>query len=82
MREQRKDIEEKCTKRRQYIQHHYIIGEAANPGPSGKDSHSKQRKLCYFFHQQHKKKDAKDMWCKEKGYNIENIAGYGNCLYA
>eukprot|EP00972_Heterocapsa_arctica_P048694 7177024-Heterocapsa_arctica.AAC.1 len=22
------------------------------------------------------------MWCKEKGYKIENIAGYGNCLYA
>eukprot|EP00972_Heterocapsa_arctica_P096674 14261932-Heterocapsa_arctica.AAC.1 len=23
-----------------------------------------------------------EMWCKEKGYNIENIAGDGNCLYA
>eukprot|EP00972_Heterocapsa_arctica_P041884 6177500-Heterocapsa_arctica.AAC.1 len=22
------------------------------------------------------------MWCKEKGYEIENIAGDGNCLYA
>eukprot|EP00972_Heterocapsa_arctica_P056652 8362182-Heterocapsa_arctica.AAC.1 len=22
------------------------------------------------------------MWCKEKGYTIENIAGEGNCLYA
>eukprot|EP00972_Heterocapsa_arctica_P114362 16442068-Heterocapsa_arctica.AAC.1 len=22
------------------------------------------------------------MWCKEKGYTIENIAGDGNCLYA
>eukprot|EP00972_Heterocapsa_arctica_P026726 3934192-Heterocapsa_arctica.AAC.1 len=35
-----------------------------------------------FFHQQHTKKDDKDVWCKEKGYNIENIAGDGNCLYA
>eukprot|EP00972_Heterocapsa_arctica_P107950 15899385-Heterocapsa_arctica.AAC.1 len=22
------------------------------------------------------------MWCKEKDYTIENIAGDGNCLYA
>eukprot|EP00972_Heterocapsa_arctica_P096496 14236665-Heterocapsa_arctica.AAC.1 len=22
------------------------------------------------------------MWCKGKGYTIENIAGDGNCLYA
>eukprot|EP00972_Heterocapsa_arctica_P034625 5097887-Heterocapsa_arctica.AAC.1 len=22
------------------------------------------------------------MWCKEKGYIIENIAGDGNCIYA
>eukprot|EP00972_Heterocapsa_arctica_P018467 2728233-Heterocapsa_arctica.AAC.1 len=22
------------------------------------------------------------MWCKEKGYTIENIAGDGSCLYA
>eukprot|EP00972_Heterocapsa_arctica_P075391 11120635-Heterocapsa_arctica.AAC.1 len=22
------------------------------------------------------------MWCKEKGYTIENIAGDRNCLYA
>ncbi len=22
------------------------------------------------------------MWCEEKGYTIESIAGYGNCLYA
>eukprot|EP00972_Heterocapsa_arctica_P100431 14810506-Heterocapsa_arctica.AAC.1 len=22
------------------------------------------------------------MWCKEKGYTVENIAGDGNCLYA
>eukprot|EP00972_Heterocapsa_arctica_P050470 7421459-Heterocapsa_arctica.AAC.1 len=22
------------------------------------------------------------MWCKEKGYKIENVAGDGNCLYA
>eukprot|EP00972_Heterocapsa_arctica_P043546 6429632-Heterocapsa_arctica.AAC.1 len=22
------------------------------------------------------------MWCKEKGYNIQNSAGYGNCLHA
>eukprot|EP00972_Heterocapsa_arctica_P055752 8224323-Heterocapsa_arctica.AAC.1 len=22
------------------------------------------------------------MWCKEKGYSIENIAGDGNCLFA
>eukprot|EP00972_Heterocapsa_arctica_P021387 3148844-Heterocapsa_arctica.AAC.1 len=35
-----------------------------------------------FFQQHHTKKDDKDMWCNEKGYTIENIAGYGNCLYA
>eukprot|EP00972_Heterocapsa_arctica_P085555 12610734-Heterocapsa_arctica.AAC.1 len=22
------------------------------------------------------------MWCKEKGFSIEHIAGYGNCLYS
>eukprot|EP00972_Heterocapsa_arctica_P097895 14443416-Heterocapsa_arctica.AAC.1 len=57
----------------------YSIGEASNPGPG---IHSKQSKLGDYFHQHHTKKDDKYMWCKEKGYTIENIAGNGNCLYA
>eukprot|EP00972_Heterocapsa_arctica_P090904 13411301-Heterocapsa_arctica.AAC.1 len=60
----------------------YRIGEASNPGPSHKGCHSKQSRLSDFFHQHHTKKDDKDMWCKEKGHTIENIAGDGNCLYA
>eukprot|EP00972_Heterocapsa_arctica_P034675 5105602-Heterocapsa_arctica.AAC.1 len=60
----------------------YRIGEASNPGPSHKDCHSKQSRLGDFFHQHHTKEDDKEMWCKEKGYTIENIAGDGNCLYA
>eukprot|EP00972_Heterocapsa_arctica_P112171 16430335-Heterocapsa_arctica.AAC.1 len=60
----------------------YRIGEASNPGPSHTGCHSKQRKLVDLFHQHHTKKDGKDMWRKEEGYTIENIAGDGNCLYA
>eukprot|EP00972_Heterocapsa_arctica_P024637 3633951-Heterocapsa_arctica.AAC.1 len=56
----------------------YIIGEASNPGPSHKGCLSKQRKLGDFFHHHHTNKDDKDMWCKEKGYTIENIARDGN----
>eukprot|EP00972_Heterocapsa_arctica_P072528 10709727-Heterocapsa_arctica.AAC.1 len=83
MRKQRKDLAEKCINILKYRQTHYRIGEAANPGPSGKDSHSKQRKLEDLFHQKHtRKKNDKDMWYKEKGIKIENIAGDGNCLYA
>eukprot|EP00972_Heterocapsa_arctica_P094831 13985321-Heterocapsa_arctica.AAC.1 len=82
MRQQRKDQEDKGVNTLNYIQILYRIGEVANPGPSGKDNHSKHRKLGDFFHQHHTKKDDKDMWCKEKGYTIENIAGDGNCLYA
>jgi len=26
-------------------------------------------------------KDEKEIWCNEKGFSIENIAGDGNCLY-
>eukprot|EP00972_Heterocapsa_arctica_P077206 11387938-Heterocapsa_arctica.AAC.1 len=69
---------EKDTNIWKYIHPHYRIGEAANPGPSGKYSHSKRRKLGDFFHQHHTKKDDEDMWCEEKGYTIENIAGDGN----
>eukprot|EP00972_Heterocapsa_arctica_P111719 16427715-Heterocapsa_arctica.AAC.1 len=57
----------------------YRIGEASNPGPG---TNSKQSKLGDYFHQHLTKKDDKDMWCEEKGYTIENIAGDGNCLYA
>eukprot|EP00972_Heterocapsa_arctica_P055069 8122081-Heterocapsa_arctica.AAC.1 len=53
----------------------YRIGEASNPGPG---THTKHIKLGDFFHPHHTKKDDKDMWCKEKGYTIENIAGDGN----
>eukprot|EP00972_Heterocapsa_arctica_P019436 2867692-Heterocapsa_arctica.AAC.1 len=60
----------------------YRIGEASNPGPSRKGCHNKQSRLGDFFHQHHTTKDDKDMWCKEKGYTIENIAGDGTCLYA
>eukprot|EP00972_Heterocapsa_arctica_P111990 16429253-Heterocapsa_arctica.AAC.1 len=71
---------EKDTQIRKYIHPHYRIGEAANPGPGNQSS--KQSKLGDYFHQHHTKKDDKDMWCKDKGYTIENIAGDGNCLYA
>ncbi len=60
---------------------HYRIGEASNPGPETPINASKQTKLGNCFHHIHTQKDDKDMWCKEKGYSIENIAGDGNCLY-
>eukprot|EP00972_Heterocapsa_arctica_P039138 5764346-Heterocapsa_arctica.AAC.1 len=44
--------------------------------------YSKQRKLGDFSIIITHKKDDEDMWYKEKGYTIENIAGDGNCLYA
>eukprot|EP00972_Heterocapsa_arctica_P102131 15050263-Heterocapsa_arctica.AAC.1 len=55
---------------------HYKIGEASNPGPES-NSIRKQSKLGEFHHR-HTKKDDRDMWCKEKGFTIENIAGDGN----
>eukprot|EP00972_Heterocapsa_arctica_P004146 615577-Heterocapsa_arctica.AAC.2 len=58
---------------------HYRIGEASNPGPG--ISKGKQSKIGEFFHHKHIEKDDKDMWCKEKGLYIENIAGDGNCVY-
>eukprot|EP00972_Heterocapsa_arctica_P034113 5021134-Heterocapsa_arctica.AAC.1 len=58
----------------------YRIGGATNPGPS--QNQGKQSKLGDYFHRHHIKKDDRDMWCKEKGYTIEDIAGDGNCLYA
>eukprot|EP00972_Heterocapsa_arctica_P072812 10750898-Heterocapsa_arctica.AAC.1 len=58
-----------------------MIGEATNPGPS-QQNQGKQSKLGEYLHQHHTKNDDKDMWCREKGFTIENIAGDGNCLYA
>eukprot|EP00972_Heterocapsa_arctica_P022991 3381894-Heterocapsa_arctica.AAC.1 len=71
----------KSRKRRNHGRANYRIGEASNPGPSEKNTHSQHMKLGDFFHQQHAKKDDKGVWRKETGYNIENIAGDGNCLY-
>eukprot|EP00972_Heterocapsa_arctica_P083250 12265784-Heterocapsa_arctica.AAC.1 len=73
---------QKGTKRMIFEHILHRIGEASNPGPSQNGCHSKQRRLGNFPHQHHNKKDDKDMWCKEKGYNFENFAGDGNCLYA
>ena len=42
----------------------------------------KQTKIGDYYNHTHTQKDDKDMWCKEKGYSIENIAGDGNCLFA
>eukprot|EP00972_Heterocapsa_arctica_P010557 1549872-Heterocapsa_arctica.AAC.1 len=61
-----KVIANKSRKRRKHSRTNYRIGEASNPGPSDKNSQSKQRKLGYFFHQQHTTNDDKDEWCKEK----------------
>eukprot|EP00972_Heterocapsa_arctica_P061082 9006025-Heterocapsa_arctica.AAC.1 len=58
----------------------YSIGEASNPGPELYNG--KQSKLGDDFHHRRTKKDDKDMWCKEKGFSIGNVAGDGNCLYA
>eukprot|EP00972_Heterocapsa_arctica_P039023 5746975-Heterocapsa_arctica.AAC.1 len=80
--QQRKMREQKETQIMAFEHILYNIGEASNPGPSHKGCLSKQRKLGDFFHQHRAKKDDKDMWCKEKGYTIENLAGDGNCLYA
>eukprot|EP00972_Heterocapsa_arctica_P094371 13916966-Heterocapsa_arctica.AAC.1 len=69
--------EQKASRKRKCEHILYRIREASNPGPSHK-GHNQQSKLRDFFHQQHTKKDDKDMRCKEKGYTIENIAGDGN----
>eukprot|EP00972_Heterocapsa_arctica_P037190 5477001-Heterocapsa_arctica.AAC.1 len=74
-----KHSDDRCNEIDDYI---YLHREASNPGPSHKGCHSKQKRLGDFFHQHHIKKDDKDMWCKEKGYTIENIAGDENGLYA
>eukprot|EP00972_Heterocapsa_arctica_P055623 8204270-Heterocapsa_arctica.AAC.1 len=58
---------------------HYRTGEASNPGPDG--NMVKQSNIGDFFHHKHMENDDKDMWCKEKGFYVENIAGDGNCLY-
>ncbi len=58
---------------------HYRIGEASNPGPGKTNSACKQTKIGDYYNHIHTQKDDKDMWCKEKGYSIENIAGDGNC---
>ena len=57
---------------------HYRIGEASNPGPK---EHQKQKKISDYINYNQAEKDAKSIWCEEKGYRIENIAGDGNCLY-